>query len=262
MNGIFQHSLIRSRLRSWVLDCLSIKAKPTPGIHILNGHRVSLENPQREVFVQQLEELSQVVRFIRFEDAVKRIVNHDYPQEPLVAFSFDDGFEECYTDIAPALDRFGVNAAFFVNPNFVEGDEDYIEHFTNDIVKTPNKRPMRWLQIQELHRRGHIIGAHTLDHYMIVGGSQDVLTHQIVDCKYAIEEKLGEECLYFAFPYGRLEHASSSAIDIAIRYYPYVFSQSDYKNYFSFEGKVINRRHFEPDWNVKHVKYFLSSHKK
>lgn len=58
------------------------------------------------------------------------------------------------------------------------------------------------------------------------------------------------------------EHANQSSIDIACKYYKYVFSQSDYKHYFSFGGRVINRRHFEPFWPVKHVSYFLSCHKK
>lgn len=183
-------------------------------------------------------------------------------KEVLVAFSFDDGFEECYTQIAPVLEEFGINAAFFINTNFVVGNEAYIESFTTNTVKTPGKRPMNWQQIKELQQRGHVIGAHTLDHYNINDDNLVELERQIGNCRTVIEDYLGISCIYFAFPFGRLEHANSKSIDIAASYYSYVFSQSDYKHYFSYSGKVINRRHFEPDWDIKHVIYFLSCHKK
>jgi peptidoglycan/xylan/chitin deacetylase (PgdA/CDA1 family) len=253
---------MRSLLRTLALDFLGSFSKPAKGIHILNGHRISLSKPDASIFQQQLSELQNFVRFIRFEDAVDLIVSKTIVDEVLVAFSFDDGFEECYTKIAPVLDNFGINAAFFVNPNFVDGDTDYLQNFTQNIVKTSNKKPMSWEQIIDLHKRGHIIGSHTLDHFNINTNDGDELVHQLFDSKIIIEERIGSPCLYFAFPFGRLNHANLLAIDVAKRYYPYVFSQSDYRNYFSFQGKVINRRHFEPDWKLNHVKYFLSAKKK
>lgn len=135
---------------------------------------------------------------------------------------------------------------FFINPNFVDGDDVYIQNFTNNIVLTPGKIPMRWAEIRDLQSRGHVIGAHTMDHYMINDNDLAELDKQIGCCKSVIEHKLSTPCEYFAFPYGRLEHANQSSIDIACKYYKYVFSQSDYKHYFSFGGRVINRRHFEP----------------
>lgn len=253
---------LRNIVRGVVLDIKGAFAKPAAGIHILNGHRIALENPQPEIFRKQLLELNKYVRFIRFEEAVELIVAKTSVKEVLVAFSFDDGFEECYTQIAPVLEEFGINAAFFINPNFTSGNKEYIECFTRNTVKTPAKLPMNWTQIKELQLRGHIIGAHTLDHYNINDDNMAELERQIGECRTVIEEQLGTSCIYFAFPFGRLEHANSMSIDIAAKYYPYIFSQSDYKNYFSYGGRVINRRHFEPDWKIGHVKYFISCHKK
>lgn len=249
---------IRQIVRELILDFLGTWAEPALGVHILNGHRIALENPNPTIFRKQLRKLSKQVRFIRFEEAVELIVAKTSVNEVLVAFSFDDGFEECYTQIAPVLEEFGVNAAFFINPNFVVGNGAYIEHFTTNTVKTPGKKPMNWQQIKELQERGHVIGAHTLDHYNINDNNRTELERQIGECRTVIEDRLGISCIYFAFPFGRLEHANSMSIDIASKYYPYVFSQSDYKHYFSYNGRVINRRHFEPDWNIKHVIYFLS----
>ena len=252
---------IRSCIRNIILNILGTFSKPQPGIHILNGHRI-LDETEPETFRSLLKELSKYVKFIRFEEAVKLITTQQQPLEPLVAFTFDDGFSECYDCFAPIIEEYGVNACFFINPNYVEGDQKYIDNFNEHIVMTHHKQPMKWNQIKELSNRGFIIGAHTMDHYMINDDNEEILRYQINTCKGIIEEKLGKPCQYFAFPYGKLTEANELSINIACETYEYVFSQSDYKHYFSFSGKVINRRHFEPFWPIQHLKYFLSARKK
>lgn len=253
-------SVIRPYARRVVLDILGTFSHPANGIHLLNGHRICKET-EPATFDHLLKELSKQVSFIRVEDAVNMIVRKIQPDHPLVAFTFDDGFEECYQYFAPVLEKYGVNALFFVNPNYVEGNEEYIRHFNDHVVMTPGKRPMRWKHLKELSDRGHIIGAHTMDHYMVNTDDETILKEQIVTCKDMIEKHLQVACDYFAFPYGKLEHANRQAIDIACNHYRFVFSQSDYKHYFSFDGRVINRRHFEPFWPLRHVHYFLSCNK-
>lgn len=256
---------MRAFIRKCILDGLGVFARPANSIHILNGHMISREQANlmsQKRFYEQLKGLQQSVEFINVEKAVELILNRGEVDHPLVAFTFDDGFMDCYTMIAPVVEDFGVNAAFFINPNFVDGNESYIDRFTRETVLTPGKRPMRWEEIKDLHQRGHIIGAHTMDHYMINDDNLIELEFQIGMCKAVIEDKLSTVCDYFAFPYGRMEHANRKSIDIACKYYAYVFSQSDYRHYFSFDGRVINRRHFEPFWPVNHVNYFLSSFKK
>ena len=253
--------VIRQTLRSAYLSMMGTFAKPAVGIHIISGHRIE-DELEPDTFRKLLSNLSKYVKFIRIEDAITMIVNKVEPKEPLVAFAYDDGFMECYDVFAPVLEEFGVNAIFFVNPNYVEGNDEYIDNFNKNIVLTPGRKPMRWEQIKDLSDRGFLIGAHTMDHYMINDSNWVELDKQIGCCKSVIEQELSTSCEYFAFPYGRLEHANQSSIDIACKYYKYVFSQSDYKHYFSFGGRVINRRHFEPFWPMRHVSYFLSCHKK
>ena len=252
--------VLRTWLRARVLDVLGGFSTPQPGIHILNGHRIEKKS-DADAFRKMLTELSESVTFIRIEDAVRMIMERQRPSIPLVAFTFDDGFMDDYDVFAPILEEFGTNALFFINPNYVEGDEDYIQNFDDNVVMTPDKRPMRWNQICELSKRGHIIGAHTMDHYMVNSDDKQILEYQINTCKEVIENHTDVPCDYFAFPYGKLSQANDLAISIACQKYKYVFSQSDYKHYYSFSGKVINRRHFEPFWPIAHVKYFLSCKK-
>lgn len=256
---------IRMQLRSWYLLLMGTFKKPAPYVYILNGHMVDWKHDNDkdgERFAKQLAELHKYCDFVNFEDAVRMIVNKEQVKRCTVAFTFDDGWRDCYTQIAPQLEKFGVNAMFFINPHFADAadkhDDAYIQNFTVNTTKSPGKRPMTWEQINDLMTRGFLMGAHTLDHFRINDDNTDELEHQIGKCQKAMEDKLGVPCEYFAFPYGRLEHANSKSIEIARKYYPYVFSQSDHEHYFSYSGKVINRRHFEPFWPVKHVLYFLS----
>lgn len=249
----------RKFLRNRILDILSIDSVPKTGVHILNGHYLSLNpNATPEIFQNFLKGLQKKgVEFINFEDAVKLIANKNNPQNRcLVAFTWDDGFEECFTKIKPVLDEWGLKAAFFINPNFIDGDQYYREHFKKNIVLT-SKEPMSWDMVKALADEGHTIGAHTLDHLSLNTEDVNFLQHQIAGSKRRIEEQLGVEVKHFAFPFGQLRHISALGVDIACKTFPFVYSQDNYRHYFSFDGRVINRRHFECDWPLNHVLYFL-----
>jgi len=249
---------IRKVLRNSTLDILGSFSKPEKGIHILNGHMIHRTEPNLEIFTSQLTKLQKLCTFIKIEDAVNLIKQHRQINDVLVSFTFDDGFEECSTMIAPALEQFGVNALFFINPNFIDGDDQYIANFTENVVNTKGKKPLSWNQAINLAKNGHILGSHTMDHKVIRELSLPELEYQIINSKKIIEGKTGVACEYFAFPFGTLSHADQYSISFVLQYYEFVFSQSDYKNYFSYNGKVLNRRHFEPYWPIDHVKYFLS----
>lgn len=261
---------IRKYLREIAIDILSLGAKPSVGIHILNGHMIT-SSPghgssfDRLRFEELLNYLHKSCDFINIEDAIKLIERKESVNRPTIAFTFDDGLEDCYYSIAPVLEKFGVNAMFFINPNAAnaatEKNENYISDFVNQTILSPGKRPMDWKQIRELQDRGFLFGAHTLDHYMINDLNSDTLRQQIIGCRKPIEEQLDISCDCFAWPYGSLKHVNDLSIDIAVKEYKYVFSQCDYKKYYSFNGQVINRRHFEAWWPKNHVSYFLS-HKK
>lgn len=253
----------RAILRRILLDIISFGVRPNMGIHILNGHFLSRNNnAPKEIFYNQLFNLNKRgIEFINFEDAVELIVSKKIPNNKcLVAFTFDDGFEECYTKIKPVLDSFGIKAGFFINPGFINGNIEYVENFKENVVFT-EKPSMSWEQVESLMKEGHIIGAHTIDHVMLKSTDNKLLEYQIGECKNIIEKKLNFACDHFAYPYGRIQHISAEGVDIANKYYKYVFSQDDYTNYFSFNGKVINRRHYECDWPFRHVVYFLKKKK-
>lgn len=254
-------SFIRKNIRHIVLNGLSLFSKPQPGVHILNGHYISVSNDtSNAVFRELLLKLIQHnVRLINIQEACEKINNKIISEDTCeVAFTFDDGFEECFTKIVPVLDEFKIKAAFFINPGFIDGDEFYRQNFLQHVVCTNAiKNPMTWEQVKSLHKNEHVIGSHTFDHCRLNGALN--ATYQIETSSKVIQEKLGSPCDYFAFTFGRLDDFDDNALQIAQKYHKYIFSQSDYQHYFSFNGAVINRRHFEPIWPYRHILYFLKA---
>jgi len=252
---------MRQTLRNVYLNLFGTLKTPSPGIHILNSHFVTPFFSSRNdevVFENFLKFLSRYCRLITIQDAIQRLKTGNLPENKcMVAFTFDDGFAECYHTIAPALEKFNTNAAFFINSNYIDSDKQYQLDF-NKRINTYTKGPLTWKQVKELHNRGHVIGAHTLDHLNMAQLSEEEIDQQLFANKEILENKLKYQCDYFAWTYGGFQHFSKNALHIAQKYHKYIFSATNYQNYFSFDGQVINRRHIEAFWPKSHIKYFLS----
>jgi len=249
---------MKSLLRNIILSSIGNLKPIANGVHILNSHYIGRKNLSPTVFRELLYKLSKHAEFIKIENAILLIKEGKPINKKLIAFTFDDGFEECYTKIAPILKEFNTNAAFFINPGFIDGDTLYKNNFLTNIVHTPNKDPMSWDMIRKLHHDGFIIGNHTLDHKKLLGLTDLEIQKQIIDSKKIIEEQINAPCNYFAWTYGRLTDINELALNTALKTHKFVFSGDNYKKYYSFNNRVFNRRHIEGDWPIAHVKYFLS----
>jgi peptidoglycan/xylan/chitin deacetylase (PgdA/CDA1 family) len=260
-NKVFIKNSIRSYFREIFLNVVGLLSKPSQGIHILNSHFTSRLNPNYERYCEFLHVLSSECDLVQIEIAIDLIKRQITTSDCLVSLTYDDGFEECHSIIAPALEEFKTNAAFFINGNFLNGDLAFRENFTNNVIKTPGKSPMTWIQIKELHDHGHIIGSHTLDHINMNSKDSEFIERQLSENKQLIENCTGHSCEYFAFPFGKFMHINNETLYMAEKYHKYIFSSTNNRNYYSFGGRVINRRHIESEWPLSHIKYFLSTRK-
>ena len=251
----------REIARSMVLTTSGRFRKPRKGVHILNGHFASRNSDtDKAPFTTLLKKLRMYSEFLDIEEAVDLVKSGDASsfQGVGIAFTFDDGLADCHSVIAPVLQEFGVNACFFVNPGFVSGDDLYASNFLESVIKTPNRRPLTWQQIKDLHSAGFVIGNHTFDHVRLSEVDQADLNKQIVESKQYLEQKINANVEYFAWPYGAERDISKDALSVACQTHKNVFSGFGFRQYLSFNGQVLNRRHFEADWSVEHMRHFLS----
>ncbi|MGV8947026.1 MAG: polysaccharide deacetylase family protein [Lutibacter sp.] len=253
---------MRERLRNIYLILAGSIKRPKAGIHIINSHYITTNKLDQKadyvVFEGYLKYLNKFSKFINLEEASSKILKNDLPKnEVLIAFTYDDGFEECYTVIAPLLEKHNCRGAFFINANYIESSKEYQDGF-NKRVAINTKNPMTWDQVIDLHKRGHLIGSHNLDHSNFAELTLEEMEFQLKRNKDILEEKLDYKCEYFAWTYGQLQHFPIKALEITEKYHKYIFSATNYKNYYSYNGRVLNRRHQEAFWPLSHIKYFLS----
>ncbi|MBU8883089.1 polysaccharide deacetylase family protein [Kaistella sp. DKR-2] len=231
----------------------------------MNAHYITagvMNSADGVIFERFLKHLQKKSKLITLQEATALVVSKSIPSdESFVAFTFDDGFEECFEVIAPLLEKYHCNAGFFINANYVGSTESYQKQY-HDRLKTFSKKPMIWKQIEDLHNRGHVIGSHTLDHFDLSDLNDEEIFFQLNQNKTVLEQNLNFKCDYFAWPYGQFKNFPSHALSIAKGLHPYIFSGTNYKRYFSMDGEVINRRHIEPFWSERHIDFFLSVNKK
>ncbi len=87
--------------------------------HIQNLYPVCTE----EQFRSDLNFLLSKYQPATFTDVLNFVKNGKKSSKPYFFLSFDDGFAECATVIAPILKEKGIEAAFFVNPAFIDNPD-------------------------------------------------------------------------------------------------------------------------------------------
>lgn len=255
--------MIRKIVRNVYLNVFGRFKKPKPGIHILNSHFVTpnyISKFDEYIFEEFIQRILKYAEIISLQEAVDLIDKMQFDNKIYVALTFDDGFEECYSIIAPIIEKYGSKGAFFINANYIESDVAYQIKF-NERTNTFTKKPMNWSQVKELHNRGHLIGSHNLDHTDFGELCELDLDYQLKENKRILENQLNYNCEFFAWTYGSMSNFSEMALRKSLKYHKYIFSSANFKNYYSMNKKVYNRRHVEPFWNYEHVNYFLSFYK-
>lgn len=111
-----------------------------------------------------------------------------YPAEPSVCITFDDGCETDLIAAAPALREFGFNATFYLTAGFL-GAPGYLNAD----------------QLRELDAQGFQIGCHSMTHPYLSDLTEPELKREIADAKVQIEKILGHSVDHFSCPGGRYD---------------------------------------------------------
>lgn len=109
----------------------------------------------------------------------------ELPENP-VLITFDDGYEDNYTNAYPILKKYGFKATIFVITSFLGKDKNY----------------MTWDQARELDANGISIESHTVDHKSMTDLTDEQLRMELVESKKKAEKELGHSVEYMAYPTG------------------------------------------------------------
>lgn len=188
-------------------------AHPTLRIPILIYHSVVPDYPgetdEQKAFAVTPDQFESQLRYLHEHgftpvsmDAVSTYL-HDgtsYAIAKPVAITFDDGWHNQYEYAFPLLKKYGDIATFYIYSNPIDHQH-------------PNF--MSWDQIKNLRAAGMTIGSHTLTHPYLSTLSAQQLTHEVVDSKAVIEERLGISVHHFASPFGYTSPVLVALLDTA-----------------------------------------------
>jgi peptidoglycan/xylan/chitin deacetylase (PgdA/CDA1 family) len=171
-----------------------------------------------ELFDDHIAWLKENCDIVAFRD-VFQISRTPPSEKTTVAITFDDGYEDNHTQALPVLARHGVPATFFVTTAFADGDPGAAETMRALVDARPEEvSSMSWTQIGELVAGGMEVGSHTVNHPNLAVLSDARALHEMVDSKSYIEDKLQQEVLSIAYPFGLPRRSfSRTTIDLAGR---------------------------------------------
>ncbi|MFA7447255.1 MAG: polysaccharide deacetylase family protein [Weeksellaceae bacterium] len=109
-----------------------------------------------ENFEKELDFLQKQYRPMDLEELMLHIHQNTQPKEPSFFLTFDDGLRECYTVIAPILNKRNIPAAFFLNTAFV-GNKDLFYRYKISLIidKLQNTKQNIRISSEELLKLTH-----------------------------------------------------------------------------------------------------------
>lgn len=177
-------------------------------IPVLMYHRIVTEQPagdsltgltvtarQFEAQLRSLQQRGFSTLTFREIDAVARR-EQSLPARPIL-LTFDDGYEDNYSQAFPLLQQFGMNGVVYLvadrkrRTNFWDGDR-------------PQVPLLSFAQVREMARHGIEFGSHTLAHPHLPSLSSSKAKEEIRRSKFVIEDLLGTSVVSFAYPYGEV----------------------------------------------------------
>lgn len=172
---------------------------------ILLYHHVSESTPRiTSVSADELREHLEYLRdndftVVDIRDAIAAARGEKSIPEKSVVITFDDAYQNIFTNGRPILNEFDVPWTLFV---------------TTDPVGSRPGQYMSWDQIRELHEEGVVIANHTLDHAHLPrrndGESEQQwlqrMRDNILAAEAKIEEEVGVSYKLFAYPYGEYDN--------------------------------------------------------
>lgn len=175
-------------------------------IPILTYHSIdesgSVISTGANVFRRQMKFLSEAnFNVVSLKTLGKSLLENKILPPKTIALTFDDGFENFYSEAFPILNEYNFPATVFLVT-------DYCGKFNDWAGNLPTLAPrklMDWNAIKELSNHNIEFAAHSSTHPDLTQISLSEAERELVQSKSTIEERLGVEVMDFAYPYGRFD---------------------------------------------------------
>ena len=119
------------------------------------------------------------------------------PPKPIV-LTFDDGYNDAYTNVFPILKQYGFTGTFFIITARVDAnDPTYVS----------------WAQVKEMSDAGMSLESHTKDHFELRERDYDFLIYQLKGSLESLKAYTGRTPRMISYPVGRYDLAVLTVAD-------------------------------------------------
>ncbi|MBE7357664.1 polysaccharide deacetylase family protein [Campylobacter sp. RM12327] len=123
--------------------------------------------------------------------------------EKSIIITFDDGYEDNFTNALPLLKKYGFKATIFIVCNRFDKNWANDKDLKKSSPELNAKEMLSDDEVRQMIESGFIeIGSHTLNHANLPSLSLEEKEIEIKHSKSLIEEKFGITCKSFAYPFG------------------------------------------------------------
>jgi peptidoglycan/xylan/chitin deacetylase (PgdA/CDA1 family) len=120
-----------------------------------------------------------------------------------IAITFDDGYEDNFTNAFPLLKKYNIKATIYLVVDRHNKEWSSKRKEKNNTGELKNEPKLLDEQIHELISSGLIeIGSHTMNHDNLPNLNVDDKRNEIYNSKLIIEEKFKIKCNSFCYPFG------------------------------------------------------------
>lgn len=148
-------------------------------------------------FEHHLRVLDDQYEVVSLDDAISRW--DETGSENLVVITFDDGYEDTFSQAHPMLVERGMPYLLYLATGMVESDSD--------------PETLNWDQVETMFASGLVtVAAHTHSHPDLREMSEPMVEEQIEMSDQLFEKRLGQRPMHFAYPWGYWSEVADSAI--------------------------------------------------
>jgi peptidoglycan/xylan/chitin deacetylase (PgdA/CDA1 family) len=130
---------------------------------------------------------------------VASCLQNQKPFPPKTAvLTFDDGFKNFHEQAFPVLKKFGFPAIVFLIAGWCGKENSW----PGQLKTIPCFDLLDWKDIKEMVGQGIEFGSHTMNHPNLSQISLAEAEHEIAQSQKTIQEAIGQDVNFFAYPYG------------------------------------------------------------
>ncbi len=163
-----------------------------------SGSVISISPSKFRKLIEKLKELG--YKSLTLEDVIAWLKGVKEISERSIVITFDDGYENFYYHAFPILEDFGFKATLFLTTGYCGGCNNWPTQITN----IPNLPMLGWEHVAEMARHDFDIQAHTRTHPVLSELPLNKVREELYATKVDIEDRLGQEVKFFAYPFGKL----------------------------------------------------------